>query len=267
MFVTPPNILKKIFLKQSRRDNTREALITPHKRSAVWGISNKRSAVWGMKQTVHSDCGHSETGMRSAVWGMMLLLLVTSASAQTLKKATPEQAKKMVETVNKATAAVKSIQCDFTQVRQSAMLKDKVTSKGKMSFSGKNLKWEYTEPNKFALVVKEENGQQQVYIQQDGKTRKADAQSGQLFKGIAQIVMGSVTGSALSDNGDFTVEMYTQGDKWVAKLTPKQAKLKKMFSSIYLYFNEKHNVVTKVEMKEANGDTTTITFGNVKLNG
>ena len=160
---------------------------------------------------------------------------------------------------------MKSIQCDFTQVRQAAMLKEKMTSKGKMSFSGKNLKWEYTEPNKFALVVKEENGQQQVYIQQDGKTKKADGQSGQLFKGIAQIVMGSVTGRALSDNGDFTVEMFTQGDQWVAKLTPKQAKLKKMFSSIHLYFNEKHNAVTKVEMKEANGDTTTITFTNVKL--
>ena len=195
----------------------------------------------------------------------MMTVLWLSASAQTLKKATPEQSKKMLETVGKATASVKSIQCDFTQVRQSAMLKEKMTSKGKMSFSGKNLKWEYTEPNKFALVVKEENGQQQVYIQQDGKTRKADGQSGQLFKGIAQIVMGSVTGTALSDNGDFTVEMFTQGDQWVAKLTPKQAKLKKMFTSIHLYFNEKHNAVTKVEMKEANGDTTTITFTNVKL--
>ena len=195
----------------------------------------------------------------------MMMVLWLGASAQTLKKATPEQAKKMVETVNKATAAVKGIQCDFTQVRQSAMLKEKQTSKGKMSFSGKNLKWEYNEPNKFALVVKEENGQQQVYIQQDGKTKKADGQSGQLFKGIAQIVMGSVTGTALSDNGDFTVEMYTQGDKWVAKLTPKQPKLKKMFTSIYLYFNEKHNAVTKVEMKEANGDETVITFKNVKL--
>lgn len=196
---------------------------------------------------------------------VMLLLFVTTGSAQTLKKATPEQAKKMVETVNKATATVKGIQCDFTQVRQSAMLKEKMTSKGKMSFSGKNLKWEYTEPNKFALTVKEENGQQQVYIQQDGKTKKADAQSGQLFKGIAQIVTGSVTGTVLSDNGDFTVEMYTQGDQWVAKLTPKQAKLKKMFSSIFLYFNDKHNAVTKVELKEANGDTTTITFTNMKL--
>ena len=159
MFVTPPNILKKIFLKQPRRGKTREALITPHKRSAVWG--------------------------------MMMLLLVTSASAQTLKKATPEQSKKMVETVGKATAAVKSIQCDFTQVRQSAMLKEKQTSKGQMFFAGKNLKWAYTSPNKYALVVKADG---QVYMQQDGKTRKADGQSGQLFKGIAQVVMNSVTG-------------------------------------------------------------------------
>ena len=202
---------------------------------------------------------------RIAMWGMVMILLFTSAQAQTLKKVTPEQAKKMVETINKGTASVKSIQCDFTQVRQSTMLKEKQTSKGKMSFSGKNLKWEYTEPNKFALTVKEENGQQQVYIQQDGKTKKADGQSGQLFKGIAQIVMGSVTGAALSDNGDFTVEMFTQGDQWVAKLTPKQAKMKKMFTAIHLYFNDKHNAVTKVEMKEANGDGTVITFTNVKL--
>ena len=201
----------------------------------------------------------------SVVWCVVILMLVTSVQAQTLKKSTPEQSKKMLETINKATAAVKSIQCDFTQVRQSAMLKEKMTSKGKMSYSGKNLKWEYTEPNKFALTVKEENGQQQVYLQQDGKTKKADGQSGQMFKGIAQIVMGSVTGTALSDNGDFTVEMYTQGDIWVAKLTPKQAKLKKMFTSIHLYFNDKHNAVTKVEMKEANGDGTVITFTNVKL--
>lgn len=204
--------------------------------------------------------------MRQLTIILMLMALWLGGSAQTLKKATTEQSKKMVETINKATSAVKSIQCDFMQVRQSSMLKEKQVSKGKMSFSGKNLKWEYTTPNKFALTVKEENGQQQVYIQQEGKTKKADGQSGQLFKGISQIVMGSVTGAALSDNGDFTVEMYTQGDIWVAKLTPKQAKMKKMFTSIHLYFNEKHNAVTKVEMKEANGDLTVITFANVKLN-
>lgn len=220
------------FLEQSRRDNTHGVQLTPYKALA-------------------------------AVWGMVMLLLVTTASAQTMKKATPEQSKKMVETVGKATAAVKTIQCDFTQVRQSTMLKEKQTSKGQMYFAGKNLKWAYTTPNKYALIVK---GDGQVLIQQDGKTKKADGQSGQLFKGIAQIVMNSVTGAALSENSDFSVEMYTLGDTWVAKLTPKQPKLKKMFTSIYLHFNDKHNAVTKVEMKEANGDTTTITFANTKLN-
>ena len=253
----------KIFLEQSRRDKTREVQLTPHKAKPQCGDGYRYSC--GLRRGKTHEV-QLTPHKRSAVWCVvMMLLLVTSVQAQTLKKATPEQSKRMVETINKATAAVKSIQCDFTQTRQSVMLKDKMTSKGKMSFSGKNLKWEYTEPNKFALTVKEENGQQQVYIQQDGKTKKADAQSGQLFKGIAQIVMGSVTGTALSGNGDFTVEMYTQGDQWVAKLTPKQPKLKKMFASIYLYFNGKHNAVTKVEMKEANGDMTVITFTNVKL--
>ena len=193
----------------------------------------------------------------------MLMALWFGGAAQTMKKAAPDQSKKMVETVGKATATVKTIQCDFTQMRQSTMLKEKQTSKGQMYFAGKNLKWAYTSPNKYALIVK---GDGQVLIQQDGKTKKADGQSGQLFKGIAQIVMGSVTGTALSNSGDFTVEMYTQGTQWIAKLTPKQPKLKKMFTSIHLYFNDKHNAVTKVEMKEANGDMTTITFTNMKLN-
>ena len=195
---------------------------------------------------------------------MGILFVLVGSQAQSLSKASPEQSEKMLESLAKATATVKSIQCDFTQVRQSTMLKEKQTSKGQMFFGGKNLKWAYTSPNKYALIVKDDG--QQVLIQQDGKTKKAEGQSGQLFKGIAQIVMNSVTGAALSNSSDFSVEMYTQANIWVAKLTPKQAKLKKMFSSIYLYFNDKHNAVYKVEMKEASGDLTTITFSNLKLN-
>ncbi len=41
-------IITHHFPKQPRRGNTREAQLTPHKRSAVWGTTHKRSAVWGM---------------------------------------------------------------------------------------------------------------------------------------------------------------------------------------------------------------------------
>ena len=40
------------FLEQPRRGKTREALITPHKRSAVWGLT---------QETV-PDCGDSDSG-------------------------------------------------------------------------------------------------------------------------------------------------------------------------------------------------------------
>ena len=49
--------IRNYFLKQSRRDKTREALITPYKRSAVWDLAPETS----------SDCGDSDTGARSAI--------------------------------------------------------------------------------------------------------------------------------------------------------------------------------------------------------
>ena len=70
--------MKDIFLKQSRRDKTHEVLITPHKRSVVWGSPHKakpqcgarevqltplkRNAVWGLTHK-----------MTTAVWGLLIL--------------------------------------------------------------------------------------------------------------------------------------------------------------------------------------------------
>ena len=63
--------IRNYFLKQPRRDKTREALITPYKRSAVWGL---------MLET-GSDCGDSDTGTRSAIRACLaLLVLVLLAS-------------------------------------------------------------------------------------------------------------------------------------------------------------------------------------------
>ena len=63
--------IRNYFLKQSRRDKTREALITPYKRSAVWDLAPETS----------SDCGDSDTGERSAIRACLaLLVLVLLAS-------------------------------------------------------------------------------------------------------------------------------------------------------------------------------------------
>ena len=194
------------------------------------------------------------------------LLMVAFGSAQQLKKASAEQAKTMLETVNKAAASVKTMQCDFTQTRKSSMLKNEAVSKGKMYYSGKKLKWAYTTPNKYAMVVVDNGKSQEVFLQTKDGSKTMDGQGSQLFKSIARLVMNGVTGAALSENGEFTVEMFTQGDVWVAKLTPKKDKMKKMFAYMRLYISADRKYVNKVELHEANDDVTTIVFTNMKLN-
>ena len=49
----------KTFLEQPRRGKTREALITPHKRSAVWGLT----------QETGTDYGVNDNDKHSTVWG------------------------------------------------------------------------------------------------------------------------------------------------------------------------------------------------------
>ena len=40
--------METLFFEQSRRDKTHAVQVTPHKHSAVWGVSPKRSAVWSV---------------------------------------------------------------------------------------------------------------------------------------------------------------------------------------------------------------------------
>jgi len=144
------------------------------------------------------------------------------------------------------------------------MLKLDMVSKGKMYISGQDLKWVYSSPKAYSMTVRDAG--QTVEIWQDGKTKKVQGEMELLYKNIAQIVIGSATGSSLSKSSDFYVEMYTEGKTWVAKMIPRQSKMQKMFTCIYLYFNDSLNAAYKVVMQESNGDTTTITFSNMKLN-
>ena len=58
--------IRNHFLKQPRRGNTREAQLTPHKRSAVWGLAPKTG----------SDCRDSDTYARSAIRACLSLIIV-----------------------------------------------------------------------------------------------------------------------------------------------------------------------------------------------
>ena len=184
-------------------------------------------------------------------------------SAQTLKKATEAEAKAMVAEINKTAASIRTLACNFTQVKTLSFLNDKMTSQGRMCYdaSGK-LRWEYTSPYTYTFIL---NGQQ-VHIQSAKNRQTIDIRQSRLFQGIAQVMMNSVTGRNLTSNKDFACTFYTQGDVWVADLVPQRKDMKQMFSIIRLRFDSKRRMVSQVEMNEKRGDVTVITLKDIKTN-
>jgi outer membrane lipoprotein carrier protein len=184
-------------------------------------------------------------------------------SAQTLKKATEAEAKAMVTEISKTAASIRTLACNFTQVKTLSFLNDKMTSQGRMCYdaSGK-LRWEYTSPYTYTFIL---NGQQ-VHIQSAKNRQTIDIRQSRLFQGIAQVMMNSVTGRNLTSNKDFACTFFTQGDVWVADLVPQRKEMKQMFSTIRLRFDSKRRMVSQVEMNEKRGDVTVITLKDIKTN-
>lgn len=185
--------------------------------------------------------------------------------AQALEKADAAQQKAMVEKISQTAASIRTMECQFSQVKTLGFLNDKLTSGGRMLFvaEGGKLRWEYQQPYCYTFIL---NGDK-AYIRSAKSRQTIDIRQSRLFQSIAEVMMNSVTGKSLTTSRDFGCEMYSRGDEWQAVLTPKRKELKKLFSTIRLHFSSGRQMVTQVEMAETSGDTTVITLKNVKTNG
>ena len=174
------------------------------------------------------------------------LSLAGSASAQDLKVLSESDAQKAAAAINSANAGVKSLQADFMQVKEMAIVKEKMVSSGKMYFQDGSLRWEYLKPSKSVFV-----------------TDKDQMKSNRMFRSMAGLMAGSVTGINLNDPS-FKVTMFSPGKGYVAELVPLKREMKQMFTKIRLLFGA-DNRVRQVELEESQGRTV-ITLSNVKYN-
>ena len=158
---------------------------------------------------------------------------------------------------------MQTMQCRFVQSKTMAMLTEPSVSEGKMYFSSPDrLRWEYLTPYPFALVV---NGEKIVKVT-DGKSEVLDGNSGRMYQGITNMIMGSASGKKLFDASTFDVVLYDDGVCWKAEMTPKRRDMKRMFSQLVFHFDKKSQVIDHVEFVEPSGDKTIIQFEEIRLN-
>lgn len=194
-------------------------------------------------------------------FSIIVLLFTLSLSAQTA--VTEAQKKQIISKVDKAASELKTMQCNFTQVKKVALMSSTMKSEGTMYFSRPNkLRWQYTSPYSYTFLL---NGGK-AYMKSAKSTTTIDVNKNKMFRQVVDVIMNCMIGGELDNTTYFKVQVYKNGKNYYARLTPQKKELKQLYSLITLYFNSSLTMVDKVEMTEKSGDKTTITLSNIAVN-
>ena len=181
---------------------------------------------------------------------ILLLLISTSAFAQ-------EPICQMVNEVEKTALLkqlckpVESFSCHFVEEKWIALLEETVTSKGTIHYKAPNqLVCEYSEPESIVLS-KDADGN--LSVTKNGKT----VPPSMMYKQMMDMMFAFVTGEAVRGSDEYNVEAWRNDKEYIVSLTPKA---KARFSVIELHLDPAGKRIQKTVLKEAKGDTTTITM-------
>ncbi len=199
--------------------------------------------------------------MKRVLFSILLTVFCITAFAQT--QLTESQSQEVINQLTQAAASMQSMQCRFVQEKTSTMLAEPSVAEGTMHYAAPDrMRWEYTAPYAFALVV---NGERIVKVT-DGKAEVLEGNAGRMYQGMVNLIMGSASGKKLFDTTVFDIVLYDDNGFWRADMTPKRRDMKRMFSQLVFRFDKKTNGISRVEFVEANGDITSIRFEEIKLN-
>ncbi len=200
---------------------------------------------------------------KKSIFVALFALLSSGVWAQTVKPLDESESQRVVTTLTQAAASIQTLQSRFVQEKTSTMLAEPSVAQGTMYYATPDkMRWEYTKPYAFALVV---NGERIVKVT-DGKAEALEGNSSRMYQGIVNIIMGSASGKKLFDTSVFDVVFYDDNAFWRAEMTPKRRDMKRMFSRLVFRFDKKTQVISRVEFQEAGGGVTSIRFEEIRLN-
>jgi outer membrane lipoprotein-sorting protein len=200
--------------------------------------------------------------MRRWILLLSCIACVSFAQAQTAGFKPVADATAFKQQFAKASQATQSIQSDFVQEKNLSMLSDKIVSKGKLWFKKDNkVRMEYATPSYYLLImngkdIKTKDGQKESHVSTRGN---------KMFEQINKLTVDCVQGNVLN-NADFTAKILENGQTYLLELTPVNKTLLQYFKSIHLLVDKKDYSVSAIQMYEAGGDDTSISFIHKQLN-
>ncbi|HPA55996.1 MAG TPA: outer membrane lipoprotein carrier protein LolA [bacterium] len=192
----------------------------------------------------------------------------SDASAAFTELASSSNVAKWRNTVASNASSIVSIKSSFKQVKTLSFLSQKVTSGGRFFFekseNGNKLKWEYTTPFFYTIVINGNN----ITMKDGQKISSFDMSTSRVFQEINEIMVASLNGTILSDEGNFIFDIKEKGRELTISMTPvKGTSLSEYFRNINMIMDKSDFTVSMLTMVEITGDSTKLLFIDKKLNG
>ena len=167
---------------------------------------------------------------------------------------------KIIQKMASSAEKIRTIECSFTQTRQSKMLGEAQVSEGKMQCRQPDmLRWEYTSPRRNTIVLE---GNEASLLGGTGKESR-----NRFIASMARMIMNSVAGKCLTDSKTFSVTAREMPTEYAATLVPLRKDMKRLYAKLVLHYDIRQETVTGVELHEKNGDRTLIELHDIRING
>lgn len=192
-----------------------------------------------------------------------LSVLALASPLAAAPKADPNSLEAVVKKVQDQQKKTTSLQADFRQEKELALLSKPEVSTGTFVFSKpNNVLWNYDAPKRVQMLIA--NGTLTTYYPDLNKAEKLDVTRFQdrIFK-----YMGAT--GAIDELGryfDFTFVDNAANPAFVLDLNPKTRVVAKRVKHIKIWIDKKSYLTTKLEYTEGDGDVTRYEFTNIKLN-
>lgn len=195
--------------------------------------------------------------IRRFVTAIVSASIALGATAQT---ATLEQVIRKVQETQKKTH---SLQADFRQEKELALLAKPEVSTGTFLYSRpNNVLWTYSAPKRVQMVIA--NGTLTTYYADLGRAERIDVRKfeDRIFKYMG--ASGAI--DELARYFDFTFSDAKSKPVYVLDLTPKNRAVAKRVKRIKLWIDKKTYLTSKIEYVEGDGDVTRYEFTNLRIN-
>ena len=151
-----------------------------------------------------------------------------------------------------------TIQSEFVQTKHMDFLTEDLVTKGRFLFKKENkIRWEYTEPYQYVIVMNEGK----ILIVDGEKENKFDIKSRIIFNRINEMMLNTIQGKVLN-NDDFESKFFQSDKHFIVKMKPITKKMQKYVEGIEIYFGKSDYHVSMIEINELSGDFTKISFIN-----